>query len=154
MDEEANLPCLQNEDLRPSAHFQLGDYEPALATGSHGANGAPTSRAPAQFATGSTHFATSQPARGESADGGGYGDGGTTFESGLGGATPYGARRLRSRGRAAKESGCYPTDYTTSPTFVPFYAQRLSMACVLNGASAIQKTLKRAAARRLVTAAA
>ena len=71
--------------------------------------------------------------------------------------TPYGARRLRSRGRAAKESGCDPTDYTTSPTarsFVPFYAQRLSTACVLNGARAIQKSLKRAAARRLVTAAA
>ena len=80
-----------------------------------------------------------------------------TFESGLGGVTPYGARRLRSRGRAAKESGCDPPDYTTSPTarsFVPFYAQRLSTACVLNGARAIQKSLKRAAARRLVTAAA
>ena len=57
VDEEANLPCPQNEDLRPSALFQFGDYEPALATGSHGANGAPTSRAPAQFATGSTHSA-------------------------------------------------------------------------------------------------
>ena len=42
----------------------------------------------------------------------------------------------------------------TARSFVPFYAQRLSTACVLNGARAIQKSLKRAAARRLVTAAA
>ena len=65
---------------------------------------------------------------------------------------------LRGRGitfthhtREAKESGADPTDYTTSPTarsFVPFYAQRLSAACVLNGARAIQKSLKRKADRR------
>ena len=50
-----------------------------------------------------------------------------------------------------KESRADPTDYTTSPTarsFVPFYAQRLSAACVLNGARAIQKSLKRRADRR------
>ena len=64
---------------------------------------------------------------------------------------PYGASRLRRKGREAKASGVDPTDYTTSPTarsFVPFYAQRLSAACVLNGARAIQETLKRKAARR------
>ena len=51
--------------------------------------------------------------------------------------------------REAKESGADST--YTSPTarsFVPFYAQRLSAACVLNGARAIQKSLKRKAARR------
>ena len=74
-----------------------------------------------------------------------------TFEAGLGGLLPYGARRLRRKGREAKESRADPTDYTTSPTarsFVPFYAQRLSTACVLNGARAIQKSLKRRADHR------
>jgi len=33
-------------------------------------------------------------------------------------------------------------------SFVPFYAQRLSTACVLNGARGIQKSLKRKADRR------
>lgn len=59
--------------------------------------------------------------------------------------------RLRRKGREAKESGADPTDYTTSPTarsFVPFYAQRLSTACVLNGARSIQKSLKRKAVLR------
>ena len=57
----------------------------------------------------------------------------------------------RRMGRLAKASGADPTDYTTSSTarsFVPFYAQRLSTACVLNGARAIQKSLKRKADRR------
>ena len=74
-----------------------------------------------------------------------------TFEAGLGGMSPYAARRLRRKGRDAVESGADPTDYTTSPTarsFVPYYAQRLSAACVLHGASAILKSLKRKAARR------
>jgi hypothetical protein len=74
-----------------------------------------------------------------------------TFEAGLGGLLPYGASRLRRMGRLAKASGGDPTDYTTSSTarsFVPFYAQRLSTACVLNGARAIQKSLKRKADRR------
>jgi hypothetical protein len=47
------------------------------------------------------------------------------------------------------------TDYTTSPTarsFVPFYAQRLSTACVMNGARAIQKSMKTLANRRHVAA--
>ena len=63
---------------------------------------------------------------------------------------PYGASRLRRMGRLAKASGADPTDYTTSSTarsFVPFYAQRLSTACVL-GARGIQKSLKRKADRR------
>ena len=61
------------------------------------------------------------------------------------------ARRLRMKGREAKNGGVDATDYTTSPTarsFVPFYAQRLSAACVLSGARAIQKSLKRMADRR------
>ena len=73
------------------------------------------------------------------------------FEAGLGGMSPYAARRLRRKGREAAESGADPTDYTTSPTarsFVPYYAQRLSATCVLWGASAILKSLKRMAARR------
>ena len=64
---------------------------------------------------------------------------------------PYGARRLRRKGREAKEFGADPTDYTVSPTarsFVPFYSQRLSTSCVMNGACAIQKSLKGRAARR------
>ena len=74
-----------------------------------------------------------------------------TFEAGLGGLSPYAARRLRRKGREAKESGADATDYTASPTarsFVPFYAQLLSAACVLNGARAIQKSIKRRAAQR------
>ena len=74
-----------------------------------------------------------------------------TFEAGLGGLLPYGASRLRRMGRLAKASGADPTDYTTSSSarsFVPFYAQRLSTACVLNGARGIQKSLKRKADRR------
>ena len=80
-----------------------------------------------------------------------------TFEAGLGGLLAYGARRLRRNARLAKESGADPTDYTTSPTarsFVPFYSQRLSAACVLNGARAIQKSLKRKADRRRLAATA
>ena len=53
-----------------------------------------------------------------------------SFEAGLGGLLPYGARRLRRNARAAKESGADPTDYTISPTarsFVPYYTQRLSV---------------------------
>ena len=82
-----------------------------------------------------------------------------TFEAGLGGLLPHGARRLRRKGREAKEHGADATDYTASPTarsFVPFYAQRLSASWVLNGARAIQKSLKRKLAdrRRSATTAA
>ena len=72
---------------------------------------------------------------------------------------PHGARRLRRLARQAKESGADATDYTASPTarsLLPFYTQRLSATCVLEGACAIQKSLKRklAARRRSATAAA
>ena len=56
-----------------------------------------------------------------------------------------------------EEGGADPTDYTASPSarsFVPFYAQRLSAACVLDGARAIQKSLKRRVDRRRSAAAA
>ena len=74
-----------------------------------------------------------------------------SFESGLGGLNAYGARRLRLKGREAKEGGADATDYKASPTarsFVPYHAQRLSATCVVHGARAIQKSLKRMAARR------
>lgn len=73
------------------------------------------------------------------------------IEAGLGGLSPYAARRLRRKARDAKASGADPTDSSVSPTarsFVPFYAQRLSATCVLNGARAIQKSLKRRMAMR------
>ena len=67
------------------------------------------------------------------------------------------ARRIRRKGREAKEGGADPTDYTTSPTarsFVPYYTQRVVTACVMHGARAIQKSLKkRVAARRCSVAA-
>ena len=53
---------------------------------------------------------------------------------------------MRRKAREAKEHGADPTDYTISPTaraFVPFYTQRLSMDCVLNGAKGIQKSIKK-----------
>ena len=52
--------------------------------------------------------------------------------------------------RAAKESGCDPTDYRASPlarAFVPYYTQRLSTTCVMNGARAIQRSLKKRTTR-------
>ena len=68
------------------------------------------------------------------------------FEAGLGGMLPHAARRLRRNAREAKANGADPTDYTTSPmarSFVPYYAQRLSTACVLYGARGIQKSIKK-----------
>ena len=52
----------------------------------------------------------------------------------------YGARRLRRLGRDAFESGQDATDYNLSYTarsFVPYYAQRMSNAIVINGAQGI-----------------
>ena len=66
--------------------------------------------------------------------------------------SPFAARRLRRLARMAEESGADPTDYTISATarsFVPFHAQRLSTACVMNGARAIQKSTKKLMADRL-----
>ena len=65
--------------------------------------------------------------------------------------TPKYFQPTRTRkGREAKESGS-DDRYTASPTarsFVPYYAQRLSATCVLYGALAIQKALKRKTAAR------
>ena len=53
----------------------------------------------------------------------------------LGGMCPFSARRLRRLARDAAASGCDATDYSLSSTarsFVPFYAQRISSAIVMN----------------------
>ena len=52
----------------------------------------------------------------------------------------HGARRLRRLGRDALEHGQDATDYNLSYTarsFVPYYAQRMSNAIVINGAQGI-----------------
>ena len=79
-----------------------------------------------------------------------------SFEAGLGGMSPFAARRLRRLARMAKESGADPTDYTISATarsFVPYHAQRLSSVCVMYGAGAIQKSIKKLMADRRRSAA-
>ena len=58
----------------------------------------------------------------------------------LGGFSPYAARTLRRLGRNATANGCDATDYNRSSTansFVPYYSQRISSACVMNGAAGI-----------------
>ena len=73
------------------------------------------------------------------------------FEATFGGMSPYAARRLRRLAREATASGADPTDYSKSPSarsFVPFFTQRLSGSCVLDGAKAIQKSIKRRVAHR------
>ena len=65
----------------------------------------------------------------------------------LGGMCPFSARRLRRLARDAATSGCDATDYTISSTarsFVPFYAQRISSAIVMNGAQSILDGIARA----------
>jgi hypothetical protein len=57
-----------------------------------------------------------------------------------GGMSPFGARRLRRLGREAAALGHDATDYNRSYTarsFVPYYAQRMSNAIVINGAQGI-----------------
>jgi hypothetical protein len=57
-----------------------------------------------------------------------------------GGMSPFGARRLRRLGREAAALGHNATDYNRSYTarsFVPYYAQRMSNAIVINGAQGI-----------------
>ena len=57
-----------------------------------------------------------------------------------GGMSPFGARRLRRLARAAQALGHDATDYNRSYTarsFVPYYAQRMSNAIVINGAQGI-----------------
>ena len=73
------------------------------------------------------------------------------FEATFGGMSPYAARRLRRLAREATASSADPTDYSKSPSarsFMPYYTQRLSGSCVLDGAKAIQKSIKRRVARR------
>jgi len=70
----------------------------------------------------------------------------------LGGMCPYSARRLRRLARDAATSGCDMTDYTLSSTassFVPFYAQRISSAIVMNGAQGILDGVSRARSAQL-----
>ena len=65
----------------------------------------------------------------------------------LGGMCPFSARRLHRLARDAATSGCDATDYTISSTarsFVPFYAQRISSAIVMNGAQSILDGIARA----------
>ena len=53
----------------------------------------------------------------------------------LGGMSPTAARHLRRLARAAADDGTDATDYSRSYTarsFVPFYAQKISSACVMN----------------------
>ena len=70
----------------------------------------------------------------------------------LGGMCPFSARRLRRLARDAATNGCDTTDYTLSSTarsFVPFYAQRISSAIVMNGAQGILDGISRARNDRL-----
>ena len=67
----------------------------------------------------------------------------------LGGMSPATARRLRRLARLAKERGTDRTDYTRSYTarcFVPYYAQRISHAIVMNGAAGILSQIKKKSA--------
>ena len=71
----------------------------------------------------------------------------------------YAARRLRRLGRVARALGIDGTDYATSYTassFVSYYAQRITSACVLNGARGVFKALGQAKAKfaKSMTAAA
>ena len=55
----------------------------------------------------------------------------------MGSMSPYAARRLRRLARDASDNGTDGTDYTRSYTarsFVPHFAQRISTACVMEGA--------------------
>ena len=74
-------------------------------------------------------------------------------EATFGGMSPYAASRLRRLGRlaAARGTDCkidYTRSYTAS-SFVPYFAQRLSTACVVYGAAGILDALKTARADRL-----
>ena len=64
--------------------------------------------------------------------------------------SPYAARRLRRLGRAARTLGIDTTDYAASYTaasFVPYFAQRITSACVLNGARGVFKALNKERAK-------
>ena len=63
-----------------------------------------------------------------------------THEATMGSMSPYAARRLRRLARDASDNGTDGTDYTRSYTarsFVPHFAQRISTACVMEGAKGI-----------------
>ena len=65
----------------------------------------------------------------------------------FGGMSSYAARHLRRLARDAARGGADATDYTLSATarsFVPFYAQRISSAIVMNGARSILDGIARA----------
>ena len=73
-------------------------------------------------------------------------------EATLGGMSPYAARHLRRLSRDAVEGGTDGTDYTrsfTARSFVPYYAQRISTACVMYGAEGILKGIRKASHTRL-----
>ena len=74
-------------------------------------------------------------------------------EATFGGMSPYAAARLRRLGRLAVARGTdKKIDYTrsyTAASFVPYFAQRLSTACVVYGAAGILDALKTARADRL-----
>ena len=66
--------------------------------------------------------------------------------------SPYAARHLRRLGRDAVEGGTDGTDYTrsfTARSFVPYYAQRISTACVMYGAEGIVTGIRKASHTRL-----
>ena len=68
-------------------------------------------------------------------------------EATLGSMSPYAARRLRRLARDAADNGTDGTDYTRSYTarsFVPHFAQRISSACVMEGAKGILKCVRKA----------
>ena len=78
-------------------------------------------------------------------------------ESATGAMSPFAARHLRRLGRAAAEEGCDGTDYTRSYTarsFVPYFGQRISTACVMHGAEGILKGVRKKSHDRLRRAAA
>ena len=66
--------------------------------------------------------------------------------------SPYAAMRLSRLGRLAVERGVDSTDYSRSYTarsFVPYYAQSISSACVMHGADGILKGVRKASHARL-----
>ena len=67
-------------------------------------------------------------------------------EATFGGMSPYASARLRRLGRLAVARGTDKgIDYTrsyTATSFVPYYAQRLSTACVMCGVTGILDALK------------
>ena len=74
-----------------------------------------------------------------------------------GGMLPYAAMRLRRLARAAAALGNDPTDYSISYTasgYVSYYSQRLSSACVLNGARGVLKGVAKMRATRRAAATA